>query len=234
MIPLYDVNPTRRFPVVTVALIVANVTVFLWQILFLPATGMGLYEWYAVLGARPVELTQHVDLWPSGGVPWWATLFTSQFVHGGFLHLAFNMLYLWIFGNNVEDAMSRPRFLVFYLVCGLGAAFAQTVVDPASDVPLVGASGAIAGVLGAYFVLYPRARVLTVVPLFLLFPVFELPAWVLLLGWFVLQWLSGLSTLGGSQPGGVAYFAHIGGFVTGLALVWLFVCRRRREPPVVW
>jgi len=234
VIPLYDVNPTRRFPAVTVALIAVNVVVYLWQVLVLPATGMSVAEWCYVAGVRPVEVIQHVDLPPSGGLPWWATLFTSQFVHGGLLHLGFNMLYLWIFGNNVEDSMSRPRFLVFYLLCGLGAAAGQVLVDPTSAVPLVGASGAIAGVLGAYFVLFPRARVLTLVPLFLFFPVFEMPAWVLLVAWFVLQWLAGLSSLGSSQPGGVAYFAHVGGFLTGLALVWLFARRRRRRAPVVW
>lgn len=233
MIPLYDVNPTRRFPVLTVTLIAVNVVVFLWQALILPASGLSVEEWYSIAGVRPVEVTQHVDLPPSDGLPWWATLLTSQFVHGGLLHLGFNMLYLWIFGNNVEDSMSRPRFLVFYLLCGLGAVAGQVLVDPLSAVPMVGASGAIAGVLGAYFVLFPRARVLTLVPIFPFFPVFEMPAWVLLVAWFALQWLAGLSSLGGGQPGGVAYFAHVGGFVTGLGLVWLFA-RRRRRSPVVW
>ena len=122
-----------------------------------------------------------MDVPPFGWFPWWATLFTSMFVHGGWLHLIFNMWYLWIFGNNVEDAMTRPRFLVFYLVCGMVATATQVLVAPASDVPLIGASGAIAGVLGGYLVLFPRRRVLTVIPLIVVWPVFEVPAWILLL-----------------------------------------------------
>ena len=170
MIPLHDDNPTRRFPAVTVALIVANVAVFAVQLL-LPRWGITQEGWYYLFGARPFELTRHVDLAPFGWFPWWATLLTALFVHGGWLHLIFNMWYLWIFGNNVEDAMTRPRFVAFYLACGLVATGAQVLVAPASEVPIVGASGAIAGVLGAYLVLHPRARVLTVIPLVIVWPV---------------------------------------------------------------
>jgi membrane associated rhomboid family serine protease len=226
MIPLHDDNPTRRFPAVTVALIAANVAVFVVQLL-LPRWGITLEGWYYLLGARPFELTRHVDLAPFGWFPWWATLFTALFVHGGWLHLIFNMWYLWIFGNNVEDAMTRPRFAAFYLACGLVATGAQVLVAPASEVPIVGASGAIAGVLGAYLVLHPRAHVLTVIPLIIVWPVFEVPAWILLLVWFVLQGVGGAQSFG-SGAAGVAFFAHIGGFVAGMALVLLFARRPLR------
>jgi len=229
VIPLHDDNPTRRFPAVTVALIVANVTVFAVQ-LSLPRWGIAPDGWYYLFGVRPFELTRHVDLPPFAWFPWWATLFTSLFVHGGWLHLIFNLWYLWIFGNNAEDAMTRPRFGAFYLACGLVATGAQVLVAPASEVPIVGASGAIAGILGAYLVLHPRARVLTVIPLLVVWPVFEVPAWILLVVWFLLQGVGGAQSYGSGEAG-VAFFAHIGGFVAGMALVWVFVRRgpRRRS-----
>lgn len=224
MIPLHDDIPTRRFPAVTAALVAANVAVFVVQLL-LPRWGLTLEGWYYLAGARPYELSHQMDLPPFGYFPWWATLFSSLFVHGGWLHLLFNMLYLWIFGNNVEDAMTRPRFVVFYVVCGLAATTAQVLVAPDSDVPLIGASGAIAGVLGAYLILFPRARVLIVVPLVVVFPVFEVPAWIMLAVWFALQSISGIRSLGGAEAG-VAFFAHLGGFVAGMVLVLLFAKRR--------
>ena len=213
----------------TVALIAANVAVFVVQLL-LPRWGITLEDWYYLLGARPFELTNRVNMPPSGWFPWWATLFTAMFVHGGWLHLLFNMWYLWIFGNNVEDAMTRPRFVVFYLACGMAATATQVLVAPLSDVPLIGASGAIAGVLGGYLVLFPRARVLTVIPLIIVWPVFEVPAWVLLLIWFGLQGIGGLQSFGSGEAG-VAFFAPLGGFVAGMLLVLLFARRggaRRR------
>jgi len=227
VIPLHDDNQTRRFPAVTVALIAANVAVFAVQFL-LPRWGITLEGWYYMLGVRPFEFTNRVDVPPFGWFPWWATLLTSMFVHGGWLHLLFNMWYLWLFGNNVEDAMTRPRFVAFYVICGLVATTAQVLVAPTSDVPLIGASGAIAGVLGAYLVLFPGARVLTVVPLVFVFPVFEVPAWILLAIWFALQGLSGIQSLGTGEAG-VAFFAHLGGFVAGMALVLLFARRRPRR-----
>ena len=226
MIPLADDNARRRFPAVTVALIAANVAVFLVQ-LALPRWGVTLSGWYYLLGARPFELAHRVDLPPFSFFPWWATLFTTMFVHGGWLHLLFNMWFLWVFGNAVEDAMTRPRFFAFYVGCGLLATAAQVLVAPESDVPLIGASGAIAGVLGAYLVLFPRTRVLVVVPLLVVFPVFEVPAWILLAAWFALQALGGLGIVGG-EGAGVAFFAHIGGFVAGMALALLFARRRPR------
>jgi membrane associated rhomboid family serine protease len=224
VIPLHDDVPTRRFAVVTLAIILVNVAVFAFQ-LSLPRWGLTLDGWYYLAGARPYELTHQMDLPPFGFLPWWATFFSSLFVHGGWLHLIFNMLYLWIFGNNVEDAMSRPRFVAFYLICGMVATTTQVLVAPLSEVPLIGASGAIAGVLGAYIVLFPRARVISVVPLGFFFPVFEVPAWVLLGIWFALQAVEGLLSF--RDPAvGVAFFAHVGGFVAGMGLVYLFVRRR--------
>jgi len=207
-----------------VALIVANVAVFIVQ-LTLPRWGITLQGWYYLLGARPFELTHHVDVPPFGWFPWWATLLASLFVHDGWLHLFFNLLYLWIFGTRVEDAMTRPRFLAFYVICGMLATTAQVLVSPDSDVPLIGASGAIAGVLGAYLVLFPRARVLTVVPLIVVFPVFDVPAWIFLVLWFVLQGVGGAQSLGTGQAG-VAFFAHLGGFVAGVLLALVFTRRR--------
>ncbi len=225
MIPLYDDVRTRRLPVITLALIAANVAVFVFA-LTLPRYGLTLSGFYARAGATPYELTRGVDVPPRDLVPVWGTLFTSMFVHGGWLHLIFNMLYLWIFGNNVEDALGRLRYFGFYLVCGMVATATQVLVDTSSTVPMIGASGAIAGVLGAYIVLYPRARVISVVPLLFVFPVFEVPAWILLGLWFALQALQGALAL--HHPGvGVAFFAHVGGFVAGAGLA-LALGRRGR------
>jgi membrane associated rhomboid family serine protease len=226
VIPLHDHNPTRRFPAVTVAFIAADVAVFVVQLL-LPRWGLTEDGWFYLLGVRPFELTHRVDLPPFAWFPFWATLFTTMFVHGGWAHLIFNMWYLWIFGNNVGDAMSGPRYVVFYLACGLVATAAQVVAAPLSDIPLIGASGAIAGVLGGYLVLFPRARVLTVIPLIVVWPVFEVPAWILLVIWFALQGLGGAQSWGSGEAG-VAFFAHLGGFVAGMALILLFARRPRR------
>ena len=166
----------------------------------------------------------------------WVTVFTSMFLHGGLLHVGGNMLYLWIFGDNVEDRMGHGRFLVFYLLCGVAAALAQTITAPDSVVPMVGASGAIAGVMGAYFVLYPHSRIVTLIPLFVYFQVIEVPA-ILFLGiWFVMQFLSGVgsivTTAGGGPAGGVAFWAHVAGFVAGISGVIVF--RRPERQRVEW
>jgi membrane associated rhomboid family serine protease len=165
--------------------------------------------------------------------PWYVTIFTSMFMHGGFLHIAFNMLFLWIFGNNVEDAMGRGRYLLFYLLAGIAAVYSQAAIDPTGTVPSIGASGAIAGVLGAYAVLLPRARILTLVFLLFFVTLIEIPAYVMLGIWFVLQFIPAVGQVAvpnvGGQ-GGVAYFAHVGGFAFGLALVMLFVRRRPSVP----
>jgi len=217
MIPLHDDNPTRTFPLVTVSLIGACILVFFWQVSLGPRAGQAVA--YS-LGLVPAVLLQRVHLPPELAlVPPALTIYTSMFLHGGLLHVAGNMLYLWIFGNNVEEAMGHSRFLVFYLICGTAAALVQTFSNPASQVPMIGASGAISGVLGAYLLLFPHARVLVLLPLGFLFYMVRIPAgWVLGL-WFALQLLS--STLAGSG-GGIAFFAHIGGFIAGMLLIPVF------------
>jgi membrane associated rhomboid family serine protease len=235
VIPLYDDLPTRRFPWMTVTLIVANVLVFVYE-LALSGAGVGrLDAFYFRAGFVPYEISHLVDVPPPDVVPPPFTILTSMFVHEGWLHIAGNMLFLWIFGNNVEDAMGRVRYLGFYVLCGVGAALAQTAIMPDSSVPNIGASGAIAGVLGAYIMLYPRARVLTLVPVFLFFfPIVMLPAWVVIGAWFVLQLFEGVLSLGAAAGGGIAFFAHVGGFVAGVLLVSLFVRRRPRPRGIVY
>jgi membrane associated rhomboid family serine protease len=226
MIPLKDDNPTRRFPIVTVILIAINSVVFAYQLVLPHPVGARLV---ADLGAIPKEVLSH----PFGGgvgAPAALTLFTSMFLHGSVLHLVGNMLYLWIFGNNIEDTMGRGRFVLFYLLSGLGAHAAHNATSAGSDVPTIGASGAIAGILGAYMVLYPGARVLTVIPLGFFTRFIWIPAVFVLGFWFVIQFLNGLPALG-AQGGGVAWFAHIGGFVAGLLLVMPFAGGRRRRAP---
>ena len=168
---------------------------------------------------------------PLDSPPWWATVFTSMFMHGGILHIAFNMLFLWIFGNNVEDSMGRGRFVLFYLMAGIAAAYAQALLDTNATVPAIGASGAVAGVLGGYLLLYPHARVLTLVFIIFFVTLIEIPAVIMLGIWFVLQFLPAIGQLAtpdvSTTGGGVAYFAHIGGFIFGLAAIKLFADRYR-------
>ena len=218
MIPLHDDNPTKINPVVTIILIVACVLVFLWQ-QFLEADAQQRLAYS--LGMIPAVLLQGHVLPPElVAIPSWLTLFTSMFLHGGWMHLIGNILYLWIFGNNIEDVMGHKRFIVFYLMCGFGAALTQALPDADSAIPMIGASGAISGVLGAYLLLYPHARVLVLIPLGVLTRVINLPAMVVLGFWFVLQIFSSLMTDG--NQGGVAWGAHIGGFLTGMALIPFF------------
>jgi membrane associated rhomboid family serine protease len=282
VLPLKDNNPTSRFPVVTVALIVACVAVFIWQINFPtnhrldeagfgsidqssleygaipyrimhPSTGdcsigavdavQGQFEagvvcpgtrGYADAAARsqanpgsnlgPFEIDQ---------ATWWVTLLSSMFMHGGILHIAGNMLFLWVFGNNIEDRLGRVKFLLFYLLAGLIAVYTQALIDTGSTAPTIGASGAIAGVLGAYALLFPRARVLTLIFIIFFVTLVEIPALILLAVWFVLQFVPALGQIavesGGGQ--GVAYFAHVGGFLFGLAVAGLLLLTNgRREP----
>lgn len=205
-----DINPARSTPVVTYALIALNVLVFAYEI----SLDGGAFEAF-------------IRQW--GMVPYWltefrlssvSTVFTSMFLHGGLMHLVSNMWSLYIFGDNVEDVLGRVRYLVFYLVCGVGAAAAQVAIEPSSQVPMVGASGAIAGVMAAYLKMFPRARIVTLIPVFILFFIREIPAVFFIAFWFVLQLLSGLGSLGNpGAMGGVAFFAHIGGFVAGLYLL---------------
>lgn len=218
MIPLRDVIPSRTRPVVTVALIALNALVFLRQLGLDAELGQAFVFQF---GLVPAEFA-------------WVNVFTSMFVHGGLMHVGGNMLYLWIFGDNVEDRMGHGRFLVFYLLAGIGAALAQTFAAPDSPVPMVGASGAIAGVMGAYFVLYPKSRVLTLIP----FPVMvvEIPAVYFLGIWFVMQFVNGLASqaqaAGSEMAGGVAFWAHAAGFGVGAALVFLF--RRPERARIDW
>ncbi len=219
MIPLRDIIPSRTTPVVTISIIALNVIVFLYEL----SLGRAIDAFTLYYGLVPAAFS-------------WLTVFTSMFLHGGLLHVAGNMLYLWIFGDNVEDRMGHGRFLVFYLLCGVAAALAQTITMPDSVVPMVGASGAIAGVMGAYFVLYPRSRIVTLLPFFFFFQVIEVPA-ILFLGiWFVMQFLSGVgsivSTIGRGGTGGIAFWAHVAGFVAGITGVALF--RRPERQRVEW
>lgn len=215
MIPLHDDNPTASFPVLTVVIISVCALVYFWQLALGPGGGEAVI--YS-LGLIPAVLLDKVQLNPELIiVPAQATILTSMFLHGGFLHLAGNMLYLWIFGNNIEDAMGKVRFILFYFMCGIVAAFGQVLQNPASQIPMIGASGAISGVLGAYLLIYPHARVLVLIPLWFYVELIRLPAGWVLGFWFVLQVLS--SAISGNEGGGVAWYAHIGGFIAGMMLV---------------
>lgn len=216
MIPLKDDNPRRSIPVVTILLVVANVAAFLYQVSLGPRAGQELVIELGMIPARvPAVLTGQVPL-SLKAIQWaFSPLLSSMFLHGGWLHLIGNMWFLWIFGDNVEDYFGHFRYLLFYLICGVGAGLTHTVANLSSTMPSVGASGAISGVMGAYIVFYPRARILTLVPLLVLFFTVRLPAMVILGYWFAIQFLSGLGSLGMRASGGVAFWAHIGGFVLG-------------------
>ncbi len=220
MFPLADTVRARNFPFVNWLIIVANVVVFV--VFELGRSQLGLERFITTYGLVPARLT-------TGQPLAFLTIFTSMFLHGGWLHLISNMWALYIFGDNVEDRLGSGRYLVFYLICGLIAGLTQAFVNAGSRLPLVGASGAIAGVLAAYLLLYPRARVLTLIPIFILPWLVEIPAVVYLIVWFILQFFNGVTALAVStaNAGGVAYWAHIGGFVAGLLLVGLFA---RRHP----
>ena len=220
MIPLRDVIPSRTTPYVTVGLIVVNVLVFIYE-LMLPEQQLDAFMLY--FGLVPAAFS-------------WVAVLTSMFLHAGFAHVGFNMLFLWIFGDNVEDRTGHGRFLVFYLLCGVAAALAQTAIRPDSTVAMVGASGAIAGIMGAYIVLYPHSRIVTLIPIFFFFQIIEIPAIVFLGLWFVLQFISGIGSLaaatGGEPAGGIAFWAHIAGFLAGVSGVWVF--RRPERQRVEW
>jgi membrane associated rhomboid family serine protease len=244
LIPIHDENPTRNFAILTAIIIALNVAVLLAEPSFgtVPADPQKastavtfLYRWglvpWEITHGRPVHLAGCAGpCLPDKNV--YLSLITSMFLHGGLLHIAGNMLFLWIFGNNIEDVLGKFRFVIFYLLAGLAAALAHVAANPSSMVPTVGASGAIAGVLGAYIVLFPTARVTSIVPIFFFLTRVDLPAIVVLGIWFASQFLIGA----GSQPasgGGVAWMAHVGGFIAGIVLIVLFggLQRRRRLQP---
>ncbi len=222
MIPLRDINPTERFAVVTFILIVLNTAVFIYELTLGKTAGDHFVQSFALVPAKLFARGQAAN----HAVPAVATLVTSMFLHGGVLHIAGNMLYLWIFGNNVEDAMGRIRFVLFYALCGLFAAYAHAYANRFSSVPMIGASGAISGVLGAYLLLYPQARVVTLVFFGFFVRTVPIPAMIVLGFWFALQFLNAM--LAGGSAGGVAWFAHVAGFVAGMFLIGLF---KRKDVP---
>jgi membrane associated rhomboid family serine protease len=217
VIPLRDANPTRRAPIVTLLLILACSAAFLWELSVQASGGdAALEDLVQTFGTVPALVAADLR---SGNVvtPAMLGILTSVFLHGGWLHLIGNMLFLWIFGNNIEDRLGRLPFLAFYLAGGIAAALVQVAIDPASTIPLIGASGAIAATLGSYFVFYPRARITSLVFLGFFYQVLNVPAIVVLGYWFILQLIDGFASLGAdTAQGGVAFFAHIGGFVAGL------------------
>ena len=244
MIPLKDDAPRVGTPYINYTLLALNTLVFLFELSLGGQSGRNLEAFVFQFGVVPARIT--VVLFNHGYVPWdlmsqlgtryvptmsaVLPIFTSMFLHGSWLHLIFNMWALWIFGDNVEDRLGHGWYLLFYLICGVAAALFHTLLNAGSTVPTVGASGAIAGVMGAYFLLYPRARVLTLVPLFFVFFMW-LPAWIVLGFWFVVQFLSGAATSIGSHSGssgGIAFWAHVGGFLAGMLLIKLFPARAQR------
>lgn len=224
MIPLRDTIPSRSLPWVTRGLVLANAAVFVIEVLQGQALESFLYRFGMVPAHWMVSSLNDLLDWPQ----LFLTLLTSQFLHGGAFHLASNMLYLWIFADNVEDRLGHGRFLLLYLGSGVAAAVAQLLLSSRSSIPMVGASGAIAGILGAYLLLFPSARIITLVPLGFFWETIEIPAFVFLGLWFLLQWFQGLTTIGRvADVGGVAFWAHIGGFVAGMIGMMLLRPRRR-------
>jgi len=224
VMPLRDINPSRTFPVVNITLIAINVLAFLYEL----SLGPGLERFILQAAFIPSEYFA-----PGNTIADARSVLTSMFLHGGFMHLIGNMLYLWIFGDNLEDRFGHLRYLVFYLLSGWVATLAHAYLEPTSTMPAIGASGAISGVLGAYLVLFPRARVLTLIPLGFYTRLAEMPALLVLGFWFVLQLFSGMAALTarGAQAGGVAWWAHIGGFVAGMVLSYVFAALRPGGPP---
>jgi membrane associated rhomboid family serine protease len=213
MIPLRDTIRSRSTPSVTILIILANSVIFLYMISLDPYTLNHFIHQYAMTPSR-----LH-----------YPTLVTSMFLHGGWMHLIGNMWFLWVYGDNVEDVLGHGKYLLFYLLCGVIAAGAQYAISPDSRVPVLGASGAIAGVMGAYLVKFPHSRILTLLPIFVFWTTVEIPAVWILVYWFVLQFFSGLGSIGYSQAsgGGVAFFAHVGGFIAGMILIYLMATRQR-------
>ena len=222
MIPFKDDNPTSRVPILTIALITLNVAVFIIQFLYPGNLRHAVYSY----GAIPHYLLTFNTVQPIHPA---MTIFTSMFMHGGLLHLISNMLYLWIFGNNIEDRLGYVKFILFYILCGVGAAYSHALATPASMVPMIGASGAVSGVLGAYLILYPQAKVHTLIFLGFFIKVVRLPAAVVIGFWIIIQFINGLLSKSIASQAGVAWFAHIGGFVLGIVLLKLLSGKQRKH-----
>ena len=225
MIPLKDENPSSTIPVVNIFLIIANISIFIYLRYFVPGE---TNQFFLKLGFIPFELTHFKDISPENLVPVPLTIFTAMFIHGGWIHLLSNMLYLWIFGDNVEDILGHVKYLFFYLACGIAATGLHFFINTASKVPTVGASGAIAGVLGAYLFLFPKARVKTLLILFIFIYIISIPAIIILGLWIIMQILSAYIEYGSKTGGQIAWFAHIGGFAAGLVLIILMKKRKKR------
>ena len=224
MIPLKDENPSTTVPIINILLIITNGCIFVYQIYFASRDAQDLF---LRLGFIPFEVSHFVDISPENLVPIPFTILTAMFIHGGWLHLLSNMLYLWIFGDNVEDRLGHGKYLFFYVMCGMMASVVHGFMDINSKVPSVGASGAIAGVLAAYLYLFPGARIKTLFVVFVFVKIIKLPALIVLGLWILAQILSGFAEYGSQTGGGIAWFAHIGGFVSGLVLIAVMRKRNR-------
>jgi membrane associated rhomboid family serine protease len=226
LIPIKDFNPSRSTPVVTILIIVACSIVFLYEVLLPPDIREVFIRMFAVI---PFEVMHGVDIPPPDPLTPYGNLISYQYLHGGFLHIFGNMLFLWVFGDNVEDRLGKLKYFIFYTVCGISAAVIQSLVYPNSNIPLIGASGAISGVLGAYAVMFPRAQILTLIFIFFFIDVIVLPASLWIGIWFLMQFMSALISVNHLSMGGVAWFAHIGGFITGIILVKMLYRRKNEE-----
>jgi membrane associated rhomboid family serine protease len=224
MIPIRDRNPSGSFPFVTIGIILLNSIVFLFELSLGDKLDAALFH----LGIVPVKVMYAAEIPGSTFLNTYFPFLSYMFLHGGFIHLIGNMWYLWIFGDNIEDTLGRLKFIAFYLICGIGSAVVHVYINRQSGVPCVGASGAVAGVLGAYMVTFPRARVLVVIPLFILWEFIELPAIIVLGFWFLIQFFSGTASISSAHGGGVAWWAHIGGFVLGIIFIKIFPKSRYR------
>ena len=226
MIPIKDLNPSRSTPVITILIILVCTLIFTYELLLPPNYREIFIKMFAVI---PYEIMHGVDLPPPDPLTPYGNLVSYQYLHGGLFHIIGNMLFLWVFGDNVEDRFGKLKYFLFYTFCGVVAALIQSVVSPQSPIPLIGASGAISGVLGAYLVLFPRAQIVTLIFIFFFVDVVVLPALLWIGIWFLMQFISALISINHLSMGGVAWFAHIGGFLTGILLTKLFFAGRRTE-----
>ncbi|MCF6159275.1 MAG: rhomboid family intramembrane serine protease [wastewater metagenome] len=219
MIPIRDRNPSGVFPYITVGIICLNVIIFLYEL----SLGHQLESFLFQFGVVPAKITYYSEIPDSTVIGAYFPFLSYMFLHGGFLHLIGNMWYFWIFGDNIEDMLGRFKFIIFYLVCGIGSGVVHFYFNSQSGVPCVGASGAVAGILGAYMVTFPKARVLVIIPLFIIWQIIELPAIIVLGFWFLIQFFSGATAITSIEGGGgVAWWAHVGGFVLGIILIKVF------------